>query len=357
MIFPLEVLLAGFSLFVNAQSDPWTVGRDATTSSGIIKGHGSQWQPGVSEYLGIPYAQSPVGNLRWAAPKQFHSNGTLVAANYSASCPGNIVRRNTTVNYDSFKQTLLGTVGQFGDLWSEDCLTLNIWTKPQVGEKSKAVLIWIYGGGFGSGNTNTPILNGARLANEEDVVIVSLNYRLNIFGFPRATFLPDMNLGLLDQRLAVEWVRDNIAAFGGDPKRITLFGQSAGGASVDYYTYAWTKDPIAIGFIPQSGSASPISLGSTNISAAWYTASQNLGCGGIEKGADTLACMRGKKWEDVYDAIEKRGVTPPVNGFSPTADNKVVFGDIAKRRREGNFIKAVSTRRIGRNPSKVQRRA
>jgi carboxylesterase type B len=349
MIFPLGLLLAGLSSHATAQSDISAIGRDATTSSGTIKGHASHWQPKVSEYLGIPYAQPPVGHLRWLAPKPFRGSGAFVAANYSASCPANIVRSsNTTINYDSFRQTLLGTVGQIGDVWDEDCLTLNVWTKRQAGEKPKAVLVWIYGGGFGSGNTNTPVYNGARLANDEDVVIVTLNYRLNIFGFPRATFLPDLNLGLLDQRLAVEWVRDNIAAFGGDPKRITLFGQSAGGVSVDYYTYAWTKDPIATGFIPESGSASPIIARSTNASAAWYITSQHLGCGGVEKGADTLACMRGKKWEDLYNAMEKRGVTPPANGFMPTVDNKVVFGDLAKRRREGNFIKAVSTRQIGR---------
>jgi cholinesterase len=121
---------------------------------------------------------------------------------------------------------------------------VNVWTKPQVGEKAKAVLVWIYvsferytrmciliivqGGGFALGNTASPAYNGARLADEQDVVVVSMNYRLNILGFPGAPGLPDQNLGLLDQRLAVEWVRDNVAAFGGDPKRIALFGESAG---------------------------------------------------------------------------------------------------------------------------------
>jgi cholinesterase len=92
--------------------------------------------------------------------------------------------------------------------YSEDCLTLNIWTKPQSGSKSKAVMIWIYGGGFGSGSSYSPGYNGARLADEHDVVLVSVNYRVNIFGFPRAPFLPDLNPGLLDQRLGMEWVRD-----------------------------------------------------------------------------------------------------------------------------------------------------
>jgi cholinesterase len=90
----------------------------------------------------------------------------------------------------------------------------------------------------------------------EHVLRTSNSYRVGVFGFASAPGLSSKNVGLLDQRLAVEWVRDNIAAFGGDPKRITLFGQSDGGAFVDLYSYAWKKDPIVHGFIQESGSAS-----------------------------------------------------------------------------------------------------
>jgi carboxylesterase type B len=175
-------------------------------------------------------------------------------------------------------------------------------------------------------------------------VVVSINYRVNVFGFPRADFLPAQNVGLLDQRLGVEWVRDNVARFGGDPEKITLFGQSAGGASVDYYAYAWTKDPIVNGIIAESGTAANLGGPARNVSASWYMLSQKLGCGGAEAGARTLACVQGKPWQDVLGAMEKRGVTPNlgVGGFGPTADGKVVFGDYAKRRAEGNFIKVVS---------------
>jgi cholinesterase len=101
------------------------------------------------------------------------------------------------------------------------------------------------------------------------LLIVPTSYRLNIFGFPGSPSTAN-NLGLLDQRLALEWVRDNIKAFGGDPSRITLFGQSAGGASVDHYTFAWTDDPIVSAFIPQSGTAVSLGQLKANESAALW---------------------------------------------------------------------------------------
>ena len=144
-------------------------------------------------------------------------------------------------NVTSAGLQILASLGQIGDNFSEDCLTLNVWTKPQVGESKKAVLVWIYGGGFTTGNSDNVAYNGQYIAQDEDVVLVSFNYRLNVFGFP-GTPNATQNLGLLDQRLAIEWVRDNIEKFGGDAERITIFGQSAGSASVDYHTFAWADE-------------------------------------------------------------------------------------------------------------------
>jgi carboxylesterase type B len=192
--------------------------------------------------------------------------------------------------------------------------------------------------GFSTGNSQSPAYNGARLANDKDVVVVSINYRVNIFGFHGARFLPDLNPGLLDQRLGVEWVRENIPAFGGDPKRIILFGQSAGGASVDFYSYAWTKDPIVYGFIPESGSAA-IGSNSTNSSANWFSASKALNCGGEEAGEKTVECMRTKDIKSILAAIKAIG-GGGMGAFGPRADGKVVFSDYAARRAAGNFIKA-----------------
>ncbi|PKS08110.1 hypothetical protein jhhlp_005385 [Lomentospora prolificans] len=345
-------LLSGSAVAGARDLPEWIPGQLVNTTSGPILGHASAWQPLVSEYLGLPYAQPPVGPLRFAAPQPYEPDGSspgpFVASEYGNSCPVNINSDpNATVSYRSFAETLLGRLAQLDDTFSEDCLKLNVWTAPQIGldgqrgnkKSKKAVMVWIYGGGFNSGSSTNAGYNGARLAAEHDVVVVSMNYRTNIFGFPRADFLPDLNLGLLDQRLAVEWVRDNIESFGGDPSRITLFGQSAGGASVDYYTLAWVKDPIVHAFIAQSGFATD-QTPSKNISAGWYAASQALGCGGAEAGEATLDCMREKPWQDIMEALEKRGVTPNLGqgGFGPTVDEKVVFANVTDRRRNGEFI-------------------
>ncbi|KAF2402642.1 alpha/beta-hydrolase [Trichodelitschia bisporula] len=320
-----------------ALASAWEIGQTVPTTSGTITGHASTWKLNVSEYLGVPYAQPPLGPLRWAAPVALRTPSAAYQGNkFGASCAANV----RTPGKNESQTGILAVLGQVGDTFSEDCLTLNVWAKPQTGEAKKAVMVWVYGGGFNTGNSASPTYQGARLADEHDVIVVSMNYRLNVFGFPGLPFLPDNNLGLLDQRLAVEWVRDNIAAFGGDPERITLFGESAGGASVDYYAYAWTKDPIVKGFIPESGTAS---LGGAKDNLdAWYKATTKLGCGGKEAGAKTVDCARGKSMKEVLDAIKPEGVVPALDtsDFQPIADGKVVFPDYPARRAAGSFIKA-----------------
>lgn len=258
---------------------------------------------------------------------------------------------------------LLEELGQVGNQQSEDCLFLNIWTKPQTGETSKAVLFWIYGGGFNTGSTNDPSYDGEFFADAQDVVVVSANYRLNVFGFPG---LPGASISqnpgrkffadfkefhspssllilslVLDQRLAVEWVQKNIAAFGGDPNRITLFGQSAGAASVDFYTYAWTEDPIANAFIAESGTSTaftnPTPLNNT---AAWFNASTQLRCGGESVGVEqSIACVRTKNFTDVLAATAVSSPLQAVLGeFGPTVDEQVVFSDYDVRGPAGDFI-------------------
>ncbi|KAJ6441440.1 carboxylesterase [Purpureocillium lavendulum] len=211
---------------------------------------------------------------------------------------------------------------------SEDCLTLNIWTKPQAGERRKAVLVWVHGGSFVVGSSALPVYNGQFFADQEDVVLVSINYRLSIFGYP-GNPLGAQNLGLLDQRLALEWVRDNIANFGGDPTRITLFGQSAGGVSADDHTYAWARNPIVHGVIAQSGTSTGIGTRTKSQAAGlWFKAASALGCGDQRSPAWRVQeCMLRKPAADIAKATVATVNSPIKMPYCPTMDNIVVFED------------------------------
>ncbi|MCB8840542.1 carboxylesterase/lipase family protein [Aurantimonas sp. VKM B-3413] len=196
-------------------------------------------------FLGIPYAEPPLGRRRFAAPEPRRPFETLFDADtYGASAPQ---RR-------SMPGPLAKIAGAAAD-FSEDCLFLNVWTPDMSG--SRPVLVFIHGGAFiiGSG-TQYP---GDDLAARGDAVVVTLNYRLGLVGFNAfAELFPEddrfqPNAGLLDQRLALEWVRENIAAFGGDPGRVTLCGESAGAASVAFHLVSERSKPLFSQAILQSG--------------------------------------------------------------------------------------------------------
>ncbi len=138
------------------------------------------------------------------------------------------------------------------------------------------MLVFIHGGSFTDGSSRIPIYDGQYIAGQQGVILVSLNYRLDIWGLPGALG-PAQNSGVLDQRLAPEWVRDNIAGFGGDPGRITVFGQSAGGGSVDILSYAFADDPVASAFITMSGTAPPFAFTSPEAAAARAKVARSAG--------------------------------------------------------------------------------
>jgi para-nitrobenzyl esterase len=175
-------------------------------------------------FKGIPYAAPPVGNLRWRAPQPAASwTGVRDASAFGADC---IQPRPGWDDTQSKQPT------------SEDCLTLNVWTPEARTTEPLPVIVWIHGGGFIMGSGSQPLFDGARLA-ARGVVVVTFNYRLGRFGFfahPALTAEagddPTANYGLMDQVAALRWVHDNISALGGDPERVTIMGQSAGGGSV-----------------------------------------------------------------------------------------------------------------------------
>lgn len=131
-------------------------------------------------------------------------------------------------------------------------------------------------------------------------------------------------------------------------KQLNLDSESAGGTSVDMYSYAWVKDPIVNAFIPESGTVSlggALGASKADKSAGWYKASQSAGCGGVEAGEKTVDCMRKKPWNEVLEAIKPKGAQASLGGmgdFGPTPDGKVVFNDYKARAAAGNFIKRVS---------------
>ena len=168
------------------------------------------------------------------------------------------------------------------------------------------------------------------------------SYRLDIFGFPTAAGLPltGQNLGLLDQRLAMEWVGDNIEAFGGDPSRITLFGHSAGTISIDYYQYAHPQDPIISGFILTAGNAFVPGRTTVNNYSNFTTVAEHVGCGNSSAAAQ-LACMRTVSAVDIQSAQYNYNATPALS-FGPIPDEANVFSNYTARTLAGNFSKLVS---------------
>lgn len=191
------------------------------------------------------------------------------------------------------------------------------------------MMLFIHGGSFVSGSSRIPAYNGRHIAERQDLVLVTINYRLNIWGFPGAPNRTQ-NVGLLDQRLALEWVRDNIAGFGGDADRITVFGESAGAGSVDILSYAYNDDPIAAGFIAESGTARQFAttLQATEASQ-WYNVSAAVGCGDALSGAEAVfACMQGQDAEAIKAALPASGLSA---AFAPVVDEEVVFSDYVVR--------------------------
>ncbi len=196
----------------------------------------------MTRFLGIPYAASPTGPRRFAAPEPPEPwDGVRECIAFSATPP--------KPDYPAPFDTILPEPSIPGEDW----LSLNVWTRDLTG--LAPVMVWIHGGAFVNGNSAVPIYDGHAFA-RDGVVLVSINYRLGIDGF---AFLPDApapaNRGLLDQVAALEWVRDNIGAFGGDPANVTIFGESAGGMSVTTLLGMPRAQGLFARVIAQSGSA------------------------------------------------------------------------------------------------------
>nr|XP_056722773.1 cholinesterase-like [Euleptes europaea] len=294
------------------------------TSSGPIQGkHLPAGSKAVTAYLGIPYAEPPVGKLRFQKPvphkRWWH---ILQATNFGNSCPQ--ILRSGNPDDEIFNANTPR---------SEDCLFLNVWVPNPRPSKPAAVLVWIYGGAFYVGTTSLIIYDGAFLAATENVIVVSMNYRLGALGFLSLPPAAPGNMGLLDQQLALRWVRKNAVAFGGDPTRITIFGESAGGASVNYHLLSPGSQPLFDRAVLQSGTAvTPWAWVSPEEAKRRAVAlAQLMGCAEDESSA-IVKCLQEKEMEEfqtyMFSVVDPKIV---LNfPFIPTTDGDFLPDDPQK---------------------------
>ena len=212
------------------------------TEAGLVQG---ALEKGVAVYKGVPFAAPPVGPLRWRAPQvPTPWPGIRKADHYAPAC-AQVSLVNTALGIPAVPT-------------SEDCLYLNVWSPAKSGQDPLPVMVWIYGGGFAGGATSYPVYDGTQLAHK-GVVLVSVAYRVGPFGFLAHPALTQEsgrssgNYGLLDQIAGLKWVQQNIASFGGDPHRVTIFGESAGGASVSMLAASPLANGLFQGVISESG--------------------------------------------------------------------------------------------------------
>ncbi|KAF9022991.1 alpha/beta-hydrolase [Rhodocollybia butyracea] len=261
----------------------------------------------------MPYAQPPVNNLRLAAPLSLNTTwkGTRDATEYSPICIG----------YPSG-----GANDDAGFELSEDCLTLNVVRPTGVAEGSNVpVMLWIYGGGFVMGGSADHRYNGTWIVQrsvemKQPIIFASFNYRVGPFGFLYSQEIKDEhsgNFGLLDQNLAIQWVHENIGAFGGDNTKVTIMGESAGAESVAMHLLAFgqTSTNLFRGGIMESGTATTGSFPSLNETQQSYdTVVESTGCASSK---DTLACLRSVSVETFITAtnVSNLGFGPVVDGL------------------------------------------
>ncbi|KAF3763180.1 alpha/beta-hydrolase [Cryphonectria parasitica EP155] len=310
-----------------------------STTSGRIHGKIDPSLPNVNQYLGIPYAVPPVGDRRWTAPELLSQPDVDVeATSLPPSCMQYLTDLGDSLYVRDVLQFNLQGLNTTGAI-TEDCLTLSVWAPSSSSNQPVPVLIFFYGGGFSTGGQDVPYQIPAQWVNRTpDHIVVSFNYRVNIFGFPNAGGLDQQNLGLLDQRAAVEWCRANIAAFGGDPERMVIWGQSAGSISVDYYNFAYHSDAVVKGLIMDSGTAlSPIAT-EDQTHANFSFVAEHVGCANLTGDyGQQLACMRGvdaATLEDFVAAYDESGASPSIS-FVPVVDDKIVFANYTERAEAG----------------------
>ena len=228
----------------NEITSEYNTNLSAVCNNGIFVGKESN---GVVAFKGIPYAEQPIGNLRWKEPVPAEDSEKIYEAYYFGKSP--------------IQSKWVSEVASYYEQ-GEDCLYLNVWTNGNNSSKDKTVMVFFHGGSYGWGGTSDPIYDGQNLVEKyDDIILVTVGYRTGIMGFIDLssveggdTYETSGNLGLLDQIEALRWIQKNISAFGGSPDNVTIFGESAGGGSVSLLPLIEGTDGLFNRIIAQSGS-------------------------------------------------------------------------------------------------------
>ncbi|CAD6186195.1 unnamed protein product [Caenorhabditis auriculariae] len=309
------------------------------TPLGTIRGVGQSFDNAkVSAFLGVPYAKPPLGSRRFGRPEMIERwTGELEARSLAKTC-------YLTID-NSFPQFPGAEMWNPPGAITEDCLNMNIWV-PE--EHDGSVMVWIYGGGFFSGSPSLDLYSGTVLAAKEHTIVVNVNYRLGPFGF---LYLGDDspvqgNMGLLDQQLALRWIHENIGAFGGDRSRVTLFGESAGSASVTAHLFAPNSHNYFQNIIAKSGailnswaSATPNKMLELSLKLA-----KRVNCsGGVEQVTKCLALVPAHIVQNEADKISIEIGLLMSFAFVPVSADVTFFkGDIFHKLRTRQFKKDVN---------------
>ncbi|XP_065772348.1 neuroligin-4, X-linked [Muntiacus reevesi] len=294
----------------------------------------------VEQYLGVPYASPPTGERRFQPPEPPSSwTGVRNATQFAAVCPQHLDERSLLHDMLPVWFTAnLDTLMTYVQDQNEDCLYLNIYvpTEDDIHDQNskKPVMVYIHGGSYMEGTGN--MIDGSILASYGNVIVITINYRLGILGFlSTGDQAAKGNYGLLDQIQALRWIEENVGAFGGDPKRVTIFGSGAGASCVSLLTLSHYSEGLFQKAIIQSGTA--LSSWAVNYQPAKYTRilADKVGCNMLDT-TDMVECLRNKNYRELI----QQAITPATYhiSFGPVIDGDVIPDDPQILMEQGEFL-------------------
>ena len=296
------------------------------TEAGSVQG---LEQGGIDAFLGVRYAAPPLGELRFQPPEKPEAwEGVADATGYGAPCMQLYSASGPTESEMTRRIQAIFPTSTEAKMDNEDCLFLNVWTPAAGDGKKRPVMVWFHGGGYAYGSGNWPAYNGRNLAEKGDVVVVTVNHRLNAFGYLNLAekfgddFAASGNVGNLDLVRSLEWVRDNIAGFGGDPENVTIMGESGGGSKVSHLMAMPAADGLFDKAVIQSG---PGVFSGKPAEAADYAA-KILEAAGVE----TLDDLRSVRSDQIVEAVRKATPSGAMGSgpqFGPIADGTIIPRD------------------------------